>query len=138
MFFTGTDATDIGVNASLLNDPTLVQAAGVSGAPGDNQTALALAQIAEKKLAALNNQTLSQGYGQTVAAFGQALASVNTDLSDQKTVEDMLMRQRDSIGGVSLDEEMADLTKFQKAFAASARLITTVDEMLDAVVNLKR
>jgi flagellar hook-associated protein 1 FlgK len=138
VFFTGNDASNIGVNASLLNDPSLVQAAGVSGAPGDNQTALALARSAETKFLSLNNQTLSQAYGQTVAAFGQALASVNTDLSDQQTVENMLMRQRDSIGGVSLDEEMADLTKFQKAFAASARLITTVDEMLETVVNLKR
>lgn len=137
-FFTGTDASDIAVNTALLDDPSLVQASGVSGAPGDNQAALALAQIAQKKLPGLNGQTLSQGYSQTVAAFGQALASVNTDLSDQQTVENMLLRQRDSIGGVSLDEEMADLTKFQKAFAASARLITTVDEMLDTVVNLKR
>jgi flagellar hook-associated protein 1 len=137
-FFGGTDASDIVVNALLLNDPSLVQAAGVAGAPGDNQTALALAKVAQQKLPALNGQTLSQGYGQTVAAFGQALASVNTDLSDQQTVENMLLRQRDSIGGVSLDEEMADLTRFQKAFAASARLITTVDEMLETVVNLKR
>ncbi|MGC3960894.1 MAG: flagellar basal body rod C-terminal domain-containing protein [Verrucomicrobiota bacterium] len=108
------------------------------GASGNNQTALALAQIAQTTYAALNNQTFNQSYGQTVAAFGQELSSVNTKLSDQQTVESMLMRQRDSIGGVSLDEEMTDLTRFQKAFAASARLITTVDEMLDTVVNLKR
>lgn len=138
LFFTGTDAGDIGVNAALLNDPSLVQAAGVAGTPGDNQTALALAQLAQKKLVQLNGQTLSQGYSQAVAAFGQELSAVNIDLSDQQTVEDMLLRQRDSIGGVSLDEEMADLTRFQKAFAASARLITTVDEMLETVVNLKR
>ena len=64
--------------------------------------------------------------------------AVDSQLSDQQVVEKMLLRQRDSISGVSLDEEMTDLTKFQKAFAASARLITTVDEMLDSVVNLKR
>jgi flagellar hook-associated protein 1 FlgK len=115
-----------------------VQAAGVAGAPGDNQTALALAQLAQKKLAGLNGQTLGQGYGQAVAAFGQELASVNVALGDQEAVEQMLLQQRDSIGGVSLDEEMADLMRFQKAFAASARLITTVDEMLNDVVNLKR
>ena len=137
-FFTGTNAADIGVNAALTNDPTLLQAAGGGGASGDNQTALALAQLAQTKYAALNNQTFNQSYGQTVAAFGQELSSVNTKLSDQQTVESMLLRQRDSIGGVSLDEEMTDLTRFQKAFAASARLITTVDEMLETVVNLKR
>lgn len=137
-FFTGTNASDIGVNSALVSDPSLVQASGVAGTPGDNQTALAIAQLAQKKLPALNGQTLSQGYGQTVAAFGQSLSSVNLALSDQQTVENMLLQQRDSIGGVSLDEEMADLMRFQKAFAASARLITTVDEMLNEVVNLKR
>lgn len=137
-FFNGTNAADINVNAALLNDPSLVQAAGVSGAAGDNQTALALAQLAQTKHAALNNQTFNQSYGQTVAAFGQELSTVNSQLGDQQAIEDMLLRQRDSIGGVSLDEEMTDLTRFQKAFAASARLITTVDEMLDTLVNMKR
>lgn len=137
-FFTGTSAADIKVNAALLDNPALVQAAGVAGAPGDNQTALALAQLADKKHATLNGQTFSQGYGQTVAALGQSLASVNTQLSDQQVVENLLLRQRDSISGVSLDEEMTDLTKYQKAFAASARLITTVDEMLDTVLAMKR
>lgn len=137
-FFSGTDASDIGVNNTLLNDPSLLQGAGGGGAAGDNQTALALAQLGQTKYAALSGQTFNQSYGQTVAAFGQELSSVNTKLSDQQTVENMLLRQRDSIGGVSLDEEMTDLTRFQKAFAASARLITTVDEMLDTLVNMKR
>jgi flagellar hook-associated protein 1 FlgK len=137
-FFTGTNAADIATNAALVNDPSLVQAAGVSGAAGDNQTALALAQLAQSKYAGLNNQTFNQYYGQTVAAFGEELSSINTKLSDQQAIEDMLLRQRDSIGGVSLDEEMTDLTRFQKAFAASARLITVVDEMLDTLVNMKR
>ena len=50
----------------------------------------------------------------------------------------MFQQQRNSISGVSLDEEMADLTKFQKAFAASARLVSTVDDMLNTIVNLGR
>ena len=50
----------------------------------------------------------------------------------------MLLRQRDSVSGVSLDEEMTDLIKFQRAFEASAKLITTIDEMLETVLSLKR
>jgi len=137
-FFNGSNAADISVNSVLLGDPALVQAAGVSGAAGDNQNALALAQLAQTKFAAFNGQTLNQAYSQTVAGFGQQLSTVNTQLGDQQTIENMLMSQRDSIGGVSLDEEMTDLTRFQKAFSASARLITTVDDMLDTIVNMKR
>lgn len=135
-FFTGSDAASIGVNQVLVNDPTLIQASGVNGATGDNQVALALARLAQTEF--INGQTLSQAYSQTVAAFGQTLSTVNSDLSNQDTVDNMLLRQRDAIGGVSLDEEMTDLTRFQKAFQASARLITTVDEMLDTLVNMKR
>ena len=53
-------------------------------------------------------------------------------------MQKMLASQRDSIGGVSLDEEMTNLVQFQKAYAASAHLITTVDEMLQTVLDLKR
>lgn len=135
-FFTGSDAASIGVNSALVNDPSLIQASGVNGATGDNQVALQLAQLSQTEF--IFGQTLTQSYGQTVATFGQALSTVNNDLANQDTVDKMLLSQRDSIGGVSLDEEMTDLTRFQKAFQASARLITTVDEMLDTLVNMKR
>jgi flagellar hook-associated protein 1 FlgK len=137
-FFNGTDAGDIQVNAALANDPSLIQAASVAGAPGDNGTALALGQLAQKTHASLGNQTFTQGYAQTATAFGHALSAVNTQLSDQQLVEKMLLQRRDSISGVSMDEEMTDLTKFQKAFEASAKLITTVDDLLETVVNLKQ
>jgi flagellar hook-associated protein 1 FlgK len=137
-FFTGTDAATIGVNAVLLGDPRRIQAGGVAGAPGDNTVALALAQLADDKLAALGNQSLLENYGQVVSKLGQSLSGVNAQLTNQQIVEQMLNRQRDSVSGVSLDEEMTDLIKFQRAFEASARLIVTIDEMLVTVVNLKR
>jgi flagellar hook-associated protein 1 FlgK len=137
-FFTGTNASDLAVNAALAADPALFQAGAVNGAVGDNRVALALAQLAETTHAALSNQTFSQGYSGTVARFGQALASVNSSLADQSVIGKMLARQRDSVSGVSLDEEMTDMIKYQRAFEASARLITTIDETLQEVVNLKR
>lgn len=135
-FFTGTDASDIAVNSVLLSDPALLQAAGVPGAAGDNQVALALGQLANQTFAALGNQTFSEHYGQTVVALGQSLSSINGALEEQDVLERMLLQRRDSVSGVSLDEEMTDLVKFQKAFEASARLITTVDEMLETVINM--
>lgn len=137
-FFTGTSASTITLNAALIANPSLVQAAGVSGAVGDNRVALALAQLADTRIAALGNQTFQQDYAQTVASLGQSLASANEQVSDQDAVSAMLSQQRAAVSGVSLDEEMADLVRFQKAYAASAKLITTVDELLETVVNMKR
>jgi len=137
-FFTGTNASDIGFNQNLADDPSRIQASGVSGSVGDNTVVLQLAQLADAKQAGLGNQTFLENYGQTVSKLGQYLNGLNTQLGNQDIVEQMLLRQRDSVSGVSLDEEMTDLVKFQRAFEASARLITTVDEMLQTVVNLKR
>ncbi|MBI3874983.1 MAG: flagellar hook-associated protein FlgK [Verrucomicrobia bacterium] len=137
-FFNGANAATISVNSALTADPSLIQASAVNGATGDNTVVLQLAQLANKKIAALGNQTFSGSFAGSVAALGQSLASVNSQIVNQGLVEDMLKRQRDSVSGVSLDEEMTNLTKFQQAFQASARLITTVDEMLQEVVALKR
>jgi len=137
-FFTGTDASDIAMNGTLAGNPSMIQASGVAGAVGDNSVIVQMAQLADKQHGALTGQTFLKSYGQTVVALGQALNGTNTQLANQQIVESMLLRQRDSVSGVSLDEEMTDLIKFQRGFEASAKLITTIDEMLDIVMNLKR
>ena len=135
-FFTGTNAGDIGINAALVNDPSALQASGVAGASGNNQVVLALAQMANTTQASLGNQTFAQSYNGTVTNLGLALNSVNTQLSDQQSVQSMLQTQRSSVSGVSVDEEMTSLLMFQKAFQASGHLVSVVDQMLGIVVNL--
>jgi flagellar hook-associated protein 1 len=135
-FFTGTNASDIGVNAALANDPSSLQASGVSGAAGDNQVALALAQMANATQAGLGNQTFAQSYNGTITGLGASLNSVNTQLDDQTAVQSMLQNQRTSVSGVSIDEEMTNLVMFQRAFQASAHLVSVVDQMLSIVVTL--
>jgi len=137
IFFTGTDASNIGVNSALANDPSQFQAAGVAGAGGDNTVALALAQLANNKVSGLNNQTFSQNWAQTVGNLGGALSSVNDQVANSASVTQMLASQRDSVSGVSIDEEMTNLMQFQKAYEASAQLITTINQMLQTVVSMK-
>ena len=135
-FFTGTNASDIGVNAALVNDPSSLQASGVAGAAGNNQVVLALAQMANTAQAGLGNQTFSQSYNGTITGLGTALASVNTQLDNQQSVQTMLQTQRSSVSGVSVDDEMTNLMMFQRAFEASAHLVNVVDQMLTTVVTM--
>ncbi len=100
--------------------------------------ALALAQLADKPLASLNQNTFSQDFSRIVGDLGHSINVVNGKLDDQSVVEQLLLRQRDAVSGVSLDEEMTNLMKFQKAFQASARMITTIDEMLQTVITMLR
>jgi flagellar hook-associated protein 1 FlgK len=135
-FFTGTDATDIGVNSTVVNDPSTFQAAAAAGEPGDNTVVLAMANLANTSLSGLDNQTLTQNYSNTVEAFGSALQSVNDQLSNSNSVAQMLSTQRASASGVNTDTEMTNLLQFQKAYEASAELISTVNEMLQTVISM--
>ena len=137
-FFTGTTSGDIQVNSVLTSDPTRLQAAGTSGNAGDNQVARSVASLASETQAALGGITFSQRYSATVNGIGASLSGVNQSLADQKSVTDLLSSQRSSLSGVSMDEELADLTRYQKAYEASARVMSTVATMLDTVINLGR
>jgi flagellar hook-associated protein 1 FlgK len=133
--FTGTDASNIGVNPTLANDPSQFQAAGVSGNAGDNQTVLALAQLGSTSLSALSNQTFSQSYATTATTLGAALSTINGQLSDQQVIQTALQTQQSSVSGVSIDDEMTNLMQFQRAYEASAELVSTLNTMLGEVVN---
>ena len=62
----------------------------------------------------------------------------NMTAEHQKGIVDQLKNIRESISGVSLDEETTKMIELQKSFDASARVIRTADEMFDTVLNLKR
>jgi flagellar hook-associated protein 1 FlgK len=127
-FFTGTTAATIGVNPALSDDPLAVQAAGTADSPGDNRVAVALAQLAAQPVAALGNQTFHEACHSGITALGDSLTDARDQLANHATLNTLLASQRDSLGGVSLEEEMTGLITFQKAFQASAGIIGTVDQ----------
>ena len=109
------------------------------GPAGDNSVALAIAQLAGKNFSTAGGDqidgTFSGFFSSTVSNLGQAVATANAQVSDQTNIENLVRTQRDGVSGVSLDEETADLLKFQRAFQASSRVFNTIDSLLDTVVN---
>jgi flagellar hook-associated protein 1 FlgK len=136
-FFNGSDAATITVNAALVNNPSLIQASGTATATGDNSVALQLADLASAAQPGLNNQTFSDSYGETVASLGDSLQTANEQVANQTAVSNMLATQRSSVSGVNVDEEMTNLMSFQRAYEASAQLVTTVNTMLGDVLAMK-
>ena len=59
-------------------------------------------------------------------------------IADQTVVTNLVQSQRDSVSAVSMDEEMTDLVKFQRAYQASAQVVNVINEMLDTVINMMR
>ena len=66
--------------------------------------------------------------------LGNSLEDLNDNLEHQKTVETLLVYQRNAVSSVSIDEEVADLMQFQRSFQASSRVLNTLDKMLELVV----
>ena len=112
--------------------------AGKGGDAGNNELALSLAQIIDEKQEELNGQTFNEALNRGVIGFGQELSSVETQTLDQSTVLRMLEEHRTSISGVSIDEEMANLLVFQRAFQANAKLISILDELLAVSIDIIR
>ncbi len=109
-------------------------AAGMTSAPGDNENALALADIYDKKI---GETTFATQYGKIVSAIGIAKNRNEISVNGTKTAMEQVKNLRDSASAVSLDEEMVNLIQFQRSFQSSAKFLSTVDEMMDTLINLR-
>lgn len=102
---------------------------------GDNRAAVAISAIRNSPVMVGNTRTFDDYFADAVTNAGlkgeQASRSLDTQIAIMKELKTM----RDSISGVNIDEELADIIKFQHGYNAAARFISTIDEMLDTVIN---
>ncbi len=125
----GTTAATIALTAT----PTTVVATDTGGPSGANDRALAVAALANDNT--FLNGTPAQAYSRIVTAVAQDVSTTEARYEDQDALGDLLRAQRDSYGGVSLDEETADMMKLQRAYQASAKMMSIIDELLAEVIN---
>ncbi|HEX8915998.1 MAG TPA: flagellar hook-associated protein FlgK [Humisphaera sp.] len=136
-FFTGSDASDIAVNQALKDNPNLL-AAAKNGQPGDNQTARLIAAMETQPVAAFGGQSLKQKYEAMTTQLATRASAAKTDSESSKGILDTLNAQRQSISGVSLDEEAVNLMQEQRAYQSAAKLISTISELMDTMINMAR
>lgn len=134
-FFDGTGADDITVSEVITGDLDNIAAASSQLAPGDGSNALDIHDI-QRELA-MDNQsaTMEDSYAGLVAEIGILSQQAAGMKANEKLLSSHLSQLRQSIGGVSLDEEATNLMRYQHAFNAAARVVTVVDEMLDRIIN---
>ena len=107
-----------------------------SAKAGANDIALQIASLGTDAIAGLGtNVTFVGHFNKTVTIIAQELNTTNIRLEDQKLSQEMAVSNRDAFSGVSQDEEMTDLMKFQRSFQASARHVNVIDTLLEQVVN---
>lgn len=131
-------STRLALDDGFLNDVGRLAAAGQPNAPGDNRIANVLSGLQYKACMGDGTATIDDHYNSLVGKIGIEAQRAASEQKSQTDILSQLKNVRESISGVSLDEETAKMIEFQKAFDASARLIRTADEMMDTVLNLKR
>ena len=138
-FFVGTGAADIAVNPNIVADADLIATASSAAAlPGDNDTAMAIFDLQNTLTMAGGSSTFDDYYISLVGDVGSDVRQADLNFDHQTTMMSHLSNYREEVSGVSLDEEMVNLVKFQHAYTAAAKLITTTDEMMDTIIGMKR
>ena len=105
------------------------------GSPGDNANALALANLASQKVLSGGTETFAESFASLQFQVGTDTQSAQRSLDTQRTLLKQLKNQRDSVSSVSLDEEAVDLIRFQRAYQASAKFISTIDQLTSDLIQ---
>ncbi|MDL2313978.1 flagellar hook-associated protein FlgK [Desulfovibrio sp. OttesenSCG-928-C14] len=147
-FFKGNNAATIGVRDEVAQDHSLINAGRINGAAevntGDSSIAREIGALTEKKVVfkewhgATSSQTIGNYYGALVSNVGGKTSASSFQYTTTKVVADELNDRQSEVAGVSLDEEMSNLIRFQASYKAAAKLITTADQMLQTLLGLKQ
>jgi flagellar hook-associated protein 1 FlgK len=126
------------ISKAIDEDVGKIAAGGVTNSPADNRVANLISTLQYKQVFGDGTATINEHYASMVGQLGVEVNRANGFKESQTDIVKQLSNLRESISGVSLDEETTKMIEYQKSFDASARLIRTADEMMDTVLNLKR
>ena len=106
-----------------------------TGAAGDNRNALALAGLQDQQLFSGGTANIGELYGQLVADVGTVTREAQTGLETETLLMQRALDARDAVAGVNLEEEAANLLRFQQAYQAAAQVVATADEVFQTLLN---
>jgi flagellar hook-associated protein 1 FlgK len=125
------------VDPAMLADPSLIAASSTAnGSPGNNENALALAALEDATI--INGSRPHDNWSDQVRQIGDQVARARRDSDNYDARMEQSTALREALSGVSVDEELAELVKVQTAFEASAKVVTTADEVLQTILAMKR
>jgi len=124
-FFTGDLAGVFKVNSAVTSNPDLI----------DGTTAKDMANLRDEKIDSLDSHTFEDYYNQLITEVGGSTEGADSMAENLSAVSEQVQSLRDSVSGVSIDEELTRMIQYQYGFQASAKVISAIDEMLDVVIN---
>lgn len=141
-FLDGSNASDISLSSSLQNNPSLISA-NTSPVSGNNQTASNMVQMQfEKSNYNVNGTIYNHTVGGMFADISTGVGALaNLAISNSTTVDakyNAVEQQYQSISGVNTDQQMTNLLKYQTAYGAAAKVITTIEKMMNTLLSIKQ
>lgn len=135
-------AQNMKIDISIANSTDAISTSSLMNSVGDNVIANKLARLQTQKIISNGDEsqasTLNDYYADYIGILGMESLKVKQIQEADNIILADLKSRRESISGVSLDEEATNLIRWQTAFTASSKVITTIDEMLETVLSLKR
>ncbi|MCZ0771885.1 flagellar hook-associated protein FlgK [Campylobacter hepaticus] len=141
-FFSGTNASDMKVKDSILNDPSTLRAS-LNGVDSGNDMANKIIQLQYEKVnfynedGTIDNLAMEQYYRKLTGKIGLDGESNNVVNASNQTLYNSVYTEYQSKSGVNINEELAALIIYQSSYGAAAKIVSTVDQMLDTLLGLK-
>lgn len=129
-------AERMALSDEVMRDLNVISASATNDAAADNRVALVIANLQNERLMDQGKSTMDDYYNGMVGKMGVMTNKANQLHEHQKGVVAQLQNIRESISGVSLDEEALRMIEYQKAFDASAKMIKVADELFNTVINI--
>ncbi|MCX5724612.1 MAG: flagellar hook-associated protein FlgK [Nitrospirae bacterium] len=124
------------MSMSLTNASKVAASSTRAGVPGNNDNALALVALQTKAVSTIGSATFNDTYRSAATGVGVAAQSATNKLQAQTMLQEQLDSFRAQSSGVSTDEELVNVMKYQRAFEAASRLIVATDEMMQTLLGM--
>ncbi|MDR1577975.1 MAG: flagellar hook-associated protein FlgK [Deltaproteobacteria bacterium] len=140
---TGSNGANIGVNQTVVTNRNFLNAGHIDSngviAEGDNVNALGMTDVKDRRYAFYHQPqaTLGTEFNAIYANIGSQTQAATRDYEFTENLMTGLQDRQDSIAGVNLDEELANILKFQYMYQASAKIISTIDSMMETLLAMR-
>jgi flagellar hook-associated protein 1 FlgK len=130
-----TSASNISLDEVIVEDLNNI-AASADGNPGDNGTALAISGLRNRRILASDTMTVDGFYNQMLGEVGAKSREAQTLAENNRLFATQIENRRQSVQGVSLNDEAAQLVLFQRAYQAAARAVSIIDDLMEATISI--
>ena len=131
-------AAEIDISSEVKSNLSNIVTALSPNAPGDNRISIALSKLQHERIMEEGTATLGENFLKKIGKIGLESGKAKLDLEQADGLLAQAVNIKERLTGVSLDEETANMVKFQHAYEASAKIMQTADSMFQTILSIKR